>query len=307
MITLFLEELARARRREVVRFVVLAGVAGVLLGCSITGVRSHRPIDADWAGARQSRQEAVQDCMASNSNPGASATDCDPGPPEIWLPPGLRVFDLTSILDTVVWSSLVLGLAGWLLGGALVGADWTSGTIATLLTWEPRRLRLLVAKLAAAGVLAFAIAIALLGMLVAGLFIVAATRGLNFAYPDFWGLVGAACVRVAIVSSIAAVTAGALAFVSRSATFAVASLFVYLVAVEGPLALRLPSVGSILMGQNAAAWVTGRTWGAEFDVVPGMPPIGLRLFDATALGLMMVWVTLVVATACWRFRSRDVV
>ena len=32
-------------------------------------------------------------------------------------------------------------LLGVLLGATLAGADWTAGTMGTLLTWEPRRVR----------------------------------------------------------------------------------------------------------------------------------------------------------------------
>ena len=41
-------------------------------------------------------------------------------------------------------------LVGGLLGGAsVVGAEWRSGTVITVLTWEPRRVRLLASERAA--------------------------------------------------------------------------------------------------------------------------------------------------------------
>src|SRR5258706_7329996 len=53
-------------------------------------------------------------------------------------------------------------LIGALLGGATVaGAEWRAGTISTVLTWEPRRLRLHAARAASAFVLAAVIAVVL--------------------------------------------------------------------------------------------------------------------------------------------------
>ena len=46
-------------------------------------------------------------------------------------------------------------------GAAVAGAEWRAGTITTVLTWEPRRVRLNLTRTAACGLLAFVIAIVL--------------------------------------------------------------------------------------------------------------------------------------------------
>ena len=54
-------------------------------------------------------------------------------------------------------------LIGAVVGGAsMVGAEWRAGTFVTLLTWEPNRRRVAVAKLLACGLVATAIAVVLL-------------------------------------------------------------------------------------------------------------------------------------------------
>lgn len=301
MIALFRQEVARACRREVVRFVAAAGIAGVLVGCAIAGVTTHRPSEAEWASARAQREGAYQQCLApARPESGESqVSTCDPGPVASWLAPNIRVFDLQSIPNTIIWSSLLLALAGWLVGGALVGADWASGTFASLLTWEPRRARLLFGRLSAVALVTFVLSTVLLAALVLGLTLVAFTRGLTFVSPGFWGTLAASSLRVIALSTAAALTAASLAFVSRSATFAVASLFVYLVAVEGPVYLRLPQLSRWLVVPNSYAWTTGRR--------PWIDAGSLIAFDAAAAGVLALWIALIIGTAFWTFKSRDVV
>ena len=63
-------------------------------------------------------------------------------------------------------SIALLGI-GAILGAAFIGAEYRAGTIETTLLWEPRRLRVLAAKLAAGSISVFVIHVALLGFLVA--------------------------------------------------------------------------------------------------------------------------------------------
>ena len=46
-------------------------------------------------------------------------------------------------------------------GAAVAGGEWRAGTITTVLTWEPRRVRLNLARTAACGILAFVVGVVL--------------------------------------------------------------------------------------------------------------------------------------------------
>ncbi len=301
MTTLFREELTRARRREVVRFVAIASLAGVLVGCIIAGVQSHRPSDEEWAAAEALQQRAFHECVAQGSGSmERQESECDPGPIASWLSPDIKVFDLESLPSTIVWSSLILGLAGWLMGSTLIGADWANGTMGMLLTWEPRRSRLLTAKLCAVALVTLVLSAVLLAALVLGLVGVAQTRGLTGVSSGFWTDVGFASVRVVIISTAAAVAAGAVAFVARSATFAVATLFVYLVAVEGPVHLRLPGLARWLIAKNAMAWTAGK--GSD-----AVHAVSRNALDVSALGVVAIWLAVALAVSWWTFRTRDIV
>lgn len=52
-------------------------------------------------------------------------------------------------------TTVPLVLAAWVIGASSIGAEWHSGAMATTLTWEPRRFRLISAKLLAVVGLAF--------------------------------------------------------------------------------------------------------------------------------------------------------
>ena len=56
---------------------------------------------------------------------------------------------------TVLIAAVFLLLGGVFAGAAVAGAEWRAGTITTVLTWEPRRVRLNLTRTAACGILAF--------------------------------------------------------------------------------------------------------------------------------------------------------
>ena len=58
-------------------------------------------------------------------------------------------YALVGLPDVLMGTSLVLVSVGWMLGASAIGADWHAGHLTTILTWEPRRGRVLFAKIAA--------------------------------------------------------------------------------------------------------------------------------------------------------------
>jgi len=79
-------------------------------------------------------------------------------------------YALVGLPDVLLGTSLILVSVGWMLGASAIGADWHAGHLTTILTWEPRRGRVLFAKIAAAltGVFVLSLLIqALLGVALA--------------------------------------------------------------------------------------------------------------------------------------------
>ncbi len=128
----------------------------------------------------------------------------------------------------------VILLGAWL-GASLGGADWTSNTMTTLLTWEPRRVRVFVTRAVVVAVVVMAI-IAFLQVVFAGLY--------DARRPDA-GYDGVHPVRIcgrtrgqrhcasAVVAAAFGLIAYAIAMIGRSTVAALGVLFGYLVLVEG--------------------------------------------------------------------------
>src|SRR5947207_5343574 len=88
-----------------------------------------------------------------------------------------RLFHLSSVRGVLEGVSPILVIASWLLGASFIGADWHAGTVTTSLTWEPRRVRLLMAKLVACVAVVFALVMVVQALLAGALTAAAVLRG----------------------------------------------------------------------------------------------------------------------------------
>jgi len=151
-------EFLRARSRRLVPMMVVGTLFGVLLGVAIgTVVADPKPSAEDVRVAKARYARDFDECLRGTPPPEPNA-----GPvhikdlcrvavqPDNYLS-GLTFADLDSLLAGT--ASLVV-LLGALLGSTLGGADWSAGTMTTLLTWEPRRVRVYVARALVIAVLA---------------------------------------------------------------------------------------------------------------------------------------------------------
>jgi ABC-2 type transport system permease protein len=139
-----------------------------------------------------------------------------------------------------------------------VGADYRSGTVGTLLTWEPRRVRVALARILAVALVAIAIYVVVMGVFVGGWALGAAQRGSTAGLgADFWPDLAAVGGRSVVVVGVLAVVTAALAFVTRSTVGAVIVWFGYLIGVEAVLGQRVRSVQPGLLVGNLTAFLTG--------------------------------------------------
>ncbi|MGN6610717.1 MAG: ABC transporter permease subunit [Angustibacter sp.] len=165
-------ELGRLRHRRLVLLVVglgfLALVAAMVIvflthSTDLAGARQKATVAAQQATADQARYR--QECLADPNIPQAdkdagacgSEDDAAPTAQDLYQDPRLRAdVGLPAIaIGVAVGGALVAALVG----ATGVGADWSSRTIITLLTWEPRRIRLLARRH-----LAIALAVAAIGV-----------------------------------------------------------------------------------------------------------------------------------------------
>jgi ABC-type transport system involved in multi-copper enzyme maturation permease subunit len=297
---LLVVEWRRVLARRLVRVSAALAVLAILVGATIAFLVARDMDPAGLARAQAARQAQVQRCMAgqlqgvpSDIPPQERPGFCE----QRFIPPVEdRRFHYESLPDILVGMSPFAISLGWLLGASLVGAEWHAGTMATLLTWEPRRLRVLLAKLVAAAAFAFMLAVILQVVLGAALLPAGLLRGTTEGIGWDWSrsLAGVG-LRVAAVSVLGAVMGVSLATIGRNTAAALGIAFGYLAVVENVLRGLRPGWTHWLLGDNIVVVITNQSQPLPVD----------RTVVEAAL-LLACYTAALVAVAVVSFRQRDV-
>jgi hypothetical protein len=211
-------------------------------------------------------------------------------------------FGLHTFRNVFAGTTAPIALAAWVVGASAVGAEWHTGSMTTTLTWEPRRVRLLVAKAAAVALFAFVATIVVQAVI--GLALVpAAVREPDVRIcfggcppPSAWFPPAAGIVlRGAALSAVLAAVGFSLASIGRNTAASVGVGFGYLLVVEGLLAALVDWLRPVLLTPNAVAFVGGEPLGEMGLSSPGAAGV---LLAAYAVGALVAAVAL--------FRLRDV-
>jgi hypothetical protein len=254
-------EFLRARSRRVVPMLIVAGLIGIFVGMAINAFNAEKPSAAQIAAAQARYDKQLQKCLSGGYlgldgvlPAGYSSLEdycrANVGP---YLS-GVLLRDLDEIIQGISTFVILLGVA---LGASLGGADWTSNTMTTLLTWEPRRARVFFARALVVGV--FVGAIALFWQVVfSGTFaLVAATRGSTLFLPShFWTGIAATVGRVTVMAMALALVAYVLAMIGRSTVSSLGVVFGYLILFEGVISGFQPSIQGNLLVRGAAVIVS---------------------------------------------------
>lgn len=320
---LLLVELDRFRSRRAVAMLALAAilVAVALVGATVWQTRPLTAEDradaaaqADLEGQRPERQQAVRACRADPHGylgPGATASDCVGAlisPTESYYPRGQ--LDLGRVLSRrgVELALMVVGLMV-VAGCTFAGADWRSGSIKTQLLFEPRRLRLWLAKAVAVMLGCGLVALVAIGGFWLALAAVAQARNLSISSSDV-GHVSWHVLRAVALSMGAGLGAFALTMVFRHTVATLALLFVY--SVGGEIAVTMlpfEGGGRWSVGNNSFGWLAPhhRYFDATIICRPGQrcsaTQVMTHLEAGTFLGVLLA--AAVVVSLLW-FRRRDV-
>ena len=308
MTGLLRSELLRMRSRRIVWVLAVAAALGIVIGVTIGAVNSERPSEAEMLRAQQRYERAFQRCLdgqffAPEEVPpefGTIERFCEVAVDEIAAggsTDAMELRDLRSLLES--FSTMVI-LLGVVLGATLVGADWASGTYGTLLTWEPRRLRALVARVIVVAITVFVVTASLQALFVASFRLAVQFRGSTALAPADWlGEVVGVSFRVSIAAVALAVIAAALATIGRSTVLAVGALFGYLVIVEGFLAGVVDGLDRWLLVRALTVVVVNEA-GSPLEGAFG----GISVDRGRAL--VLAYVVIGVAIAAIVMRRRDV-
>ena len=301
MIALLTVEWRRVLARRLVRVSAALAVLAVLGAGAIAFLVSRDTDAASLAQAQAARQVEVQRCITGQLEgvPADVPADhraefCEQG----FIPPVQdRRFHYEHLPEILVGTSGFAIILGWLLGASLVGAEWHAGTMATLLTWEPRRVRVLVAKLVAASVLVFALTVVLQILLGAALLPAGLFRGTTDGIDSDWlrSLTGVG-LRVAGVSVVGATMGLSIATIGRNTAAALGIAFGYLAIVENAIRGLRPNWSPWLLGDNVIVVITNQTQNS--------PLVGRSALEAATL--VACYTLALLTAALFASRRRDI-
>jgi hypothetical protein len=193
-----------------------------------------------------------------------------------------------------------LVLAAFIFGASLLGADYTSRSLTTLLTWEPRRARLLFSRAAICAAVTFCASMAAMALLVLALLPAAFAHGTGHGTP--YASVAALATRSALLAAAAGTIGVSCAAIGRSTTAALIGALVYLVVIERAVVGVAPDVGRWLLLNDSLSWVA-----ASANASNGPGGVGPGHTIATAGLLLLVGVVGIHALATLVLRRRDIV
>jgi uncharacterized protein (DUF2342 family) len=295
----------RIRSRRIVWVLALLMIAAMLIACSILASKTRPVTASELDRARAAYENTLSRCESGTGSfpiaiqKGGSLDQACRNVirPSDFLAP-LGVFGLVMLPQVFQHTAFILIVIGLVIGSSSVGADWQSGSIGTLLTWESRRVRLFLVRVIVVCVWVFVLAVALLLVLSALLTLVATTRGTTAWLDSSWASdawqTGA---RVAAMSAFGALLGMSISMIGRSTGAALAGVFVYLAIFESLLRAIYPKASPWLLGPNVVVFVEGiaTSPGTQQVLTFAHAILVISLFSLVPFLVALVW-----------FRSRDV-
>lgn len=309
MTALLAGELQRLLARRLVRVLALVAVLGIALAGVLTFLNTEDVSPAELASRRASARAEFDACVergAAGVGPREVPDGPGPGGPDVPIEarcefavggvddPRFELADLKGILQGTTAPLVVIA---WVIGASSIGADWQSRTITTLLTWEPRRPRVLAAKASAAVIVSCAFAVLAGVLLAAALLPSAYLHGTTAGTGGTFGrsLAGVGLRGVAMIA-IASMLGFAVASIGRNTAAALGIGFAYFLVVENVVGSLLADYRRWLLLGNAIVLIAGEDEGGEV--------VGRTVLQA---GIYLTVVALVLmAAATLLFQRRDV-
>lgn len=194
-------------------------------------------------------------------------------------------------------AAFFLAMGGLIGGASVTGAEWRAGTVTTLLTWEPRRVRLHAARLVACAVLAVVISFVLQALFLASFVPAVIAHGTaSGADGAWWTSLAAAMARISLLSGLATVVGASLATLGRNTTAALVAGWGWMAVGENLVRNLAPDLRPLLIGENTGVLLT---WAQLEDSGFSRAPL-LALATVTAYGAALA----VVSGA--RFQRHDI-
>jgi ABC-2 type transport system permease protein len=266
-------EFGRLAARRFTRLLLVLGVIGYLIAIGVIWHSHNRVTAADIAQATAQRDQLIVQFTDETAQCQQAATteqqrsDCG-------QPPSAEEFPIDQFLrnhpflpeqvdDYALAVGVATAAAGFLLAGTFIGAEWSSKNLIAWLFWEPRRLRVMAAKLLAllssvlvAAVLAQVVWFGTAKLLLHYRGLPVSTTGPLAAH--FWSHVVDAQLRAAPLVLVTALIGFSLASLMRNSAAALGVAFVYFAIVENVIRAWKPDLQPYLLTTNIAAWIASK-------------------------------------------------
>jgi hypothetical protein len=202
--------------------------------------------------------------------------------------------------DWGVGVALICTIVAFLVGASAAGAEWAAGTMQSLLYWESRRVRVVLAKIVGLSVVIATLVIAAEALYVIAAFPAAELRGSTGDLTgDVWGSYLLLVLRGIGAATFAALLGFAVAFGTRVTAAAVGIGFVYFVILQQLLIVWKPWLIRYMIGPLFIGWFE---YGSDFS----SDADGLVLSGRRAGITLAIYAAVMVTAATVWFRQRDV-
>ena len=292
-------EFLRFRSRRLIVVLLGASLGGSALGAVIAAWQSTPPTETVLAAAQAEADEQFRLCMNDFSGEdveGSLEAFCreNVGNATSYMPSHLALVELPQILEGISSLTSILGLV---IGASFVAASWQTGTISTIFTWEPRRLRWFAARILVLTIGVFVIAALIVAFLSGGLALAAMLRGSTAGVDGAWGAdVLSTWLRVALAACISGVIGGAVAAVGRHTSAALGVVFVWTAVIEGLVRGLRPFWTPWLLGDNLVSFLGWQRMEVQFGpfesytITPGRAVFVIVGYAALTLALGFTFV-----------------
>ena len=216
-------------------------------------VETHRHWEV--SGVQQMEQCLEQQALDQKNDPTIDYRCNDMEPKwENWGKPKVKFTDLMpSVL--LSWAYL-MAFIGFLIGAGFVAAEFSSGSIGNWLTFEPRRMRVYASKLGAVGLGLVPAIVALLGLLIGGVWLITAKYGSTIeTTATVWSDLGFMAGRSAVLAVVAAIVGAAMGTLLRHTAAVIGIAMGYLIFVELIFSRMFESARPWLLQINMEGWL----------------------------------------------------
>ncbi|SCL61306.1 ABC transporter permease subunit [Micromonospora peucetia] len=336
--SLYRTELRRLAKRRFTRWMSLLGLlvlAAVVVGIFASNekidaaalAKAERAAEQQWQRDVQQNAQYRAECdkakAAGTSQDGGFPEDCSviqPPPREAiqtdWFLPS--TFDFRKNFGFALLPlAAILALVGFVVGASFVGAEWNTGGMMNLLLWRPKRLTVLLTKLAAllTGLVALAVPTTVLWF--GSFWLVATFRGSTEKMTSgVWQSFALTGLRGLVLALFAATIGFALASLGRHTAMALGGAIGVMVVGQFGLAILLQMAGvrfaeAWLLPTYALAWldkkVTLEDWDAcQATYFGDCKPDTMDITWQQSSVMMAVGFTVILGAALWTMRRRDI-